>query len=74
MSTSIQDIESISRSIAEELENVRTIAEKSVETNQESSAATQEQLATMEEISSSAQSLSVLAEDLQQVIAHFRIK
>ncbi|WLV24399.1 methyl-accepting chemotaxis protein [Aciduricibacillus chroicocephali] len=74
VTVSIKDIDNIGNQIAEAIENVREIAESSVTSNRESSEAAEEQLATTEEISSSAQSLSRLSEEMQHVIAQFKVK
>ena len=56
---SIKEVENLSRDAAAESQNV--------------SAATEEQSASMEEIAASSQALAKLAEDLQTVVAKFRI-
>jgi methyl-accepting chemotaxis protein len=52
---------------------IQLIAEISSSGTQNVSAATEEQLAVMEEISASASSLSNLAEDLQKLIGKFKV-
>ncbi|MGP7818684.1 methyl-accepting chemotaxis protein [Niallia sp. 01092] len=52
---------------------VNEVAEASASSTQNVSAATQEQLAAMEEIAASSQSLALLAEDLQMMLAKFKI-
>ena len=54
-------------------EHINTISGKSAGEAQSVSAATEEQLASMEEISSSSQALAQLAQDLQQEISKFRV-
>lgn len=70
---SIKDIERLSASVTDIINSIQAIAEKNANSNQDSSAATEEQLATMEEISSSAQSLTYLAEGLQKAISQFKL-
>ncbi|QPC48247.1 methyl-accepting chemotaxis protein [Mangrovibacillus cuniculi] len=73
VTVSIKDIESLSAQVTELINSIQVIAEKNADSSQDSSAATEEQLATMEEISSSAQSLTHLAEGLQKAISTFRL-
>ncbi|UNL86063.1 methyl-accepting chemotaxis protein [Priestia koreensis] len=70
---SIQDIEQISANLSILIASIQSIAVKNSFSNQDSSAATQQQLATMEEISSSAKSLNFLAEELQKSISQFKL-
>lgn len=74
VSTSIEEINEISKKIVHDLEHVETITEKNAISNYESTAATEELLATIEEISSSSQQLSNLAGELQETICNFRVK
>ncbi|CAM3452811.1 MULTISPECIES: methyl-accepting chemotaxis protein [Saccharibacillus] len=53
--------------------DVQSIARESAMNTQNISAATEQQLASMEEISSSSQALAVLADDLQTIIKQFKI-
>lgn len=79
----VSQIENISRSLKklangtdivnESIQNVSDVAKESAMITQNISAATEEQLASMEEISSSSQSLARLADDLQIVIKQFKI-
>lgn len=55
------------------IQNVSDVAKESAMITQNISAATEEQLASMEEISSSSQSLAKLADDLQIIIKQFKI-
>jgi methyl-accepting chemotaxis protein len=55
------------------MNHITEIGEKTSSSNQKVSAATEEQLATMEEITSSAISLSKMAEDLQDLIGKFKV-
>lgn len=59
--------------VNESIQNVSDMAKESAMITQNISAATEEQLASMEEISSSSQSLARLADDLQIVIKQFKI-
>ncbi len=59
--------------VNESIQNVSDVAKESAMITQNISAATEEQLASMEEISSSSQSLARLADDLQIVIKQFKI-
>ncbi|WP_108670312.1 methyl-accepting chemotaxis protein [Peribacillus acanthi] len=73
VNVSIEDLLSLSQSISESIENVQKIAEASVLASQEVSAGTEENVASIEEVSASAQNLSVLAENLQLMIARFKV-
>lgn len=59
--------------VNESISEVQDVARESAMNAQNISAATQEQLASMEEISSSSQALASLADDLQNVIRQFKI-
>lgn len=59
--------------VNESISEVQHVARESAMNAQNISAATQEQLASMEEISSSSQALASLADDLQNVIRQFKI-
>ena len=54
-------------------EQINQISSKSAGEAQSVSAATEEQLASMEEIASSSQALAQLAQDLQQEVAKFKV-
>ncbi|RSK25899.1 methyl-accepting chemotaxis protein [Bacillus sp. HMF5848] len=69
----VQQIASVSEHIVTAVDGVKEIAESSARASQESSAATEEQLATMEEVSASSQSLSKLADNLQGLMAKFKM-
>lgn len=73
VSAAIQEISAISIQMGDAVSTVTRLAEKSVDISHESSEASQEQLVTMEEISSAAQNLAHLAESLQKSIALFKI-
>ena len=62
-----------SQKIVEASEHINEISGKSAGEAQSVSAATEEQLASMEEISSSSQALAQLAQDLQEEVAKFRV-
>lgn len=55
------------------IKEVQVVAKESSNSSNEASAATEEQVATMEQISASAQSLSGLSEQLQSIVATFKI-
>ncbi|MDQ0229854.1 methyl-accepting chemotaxis protein [Metabacillus malikii] len=55
------------------IHNVSDVAKESAEITQNISAATEEQLASMEEISHSSQSLAQLADELQNILKQFKI-
>lgn len=74
VSASVEEMTALSEQISKAIALVKDISEKSVASGQESSAATEEQLATMLDVSSSAESLSKLAEELQLVVSNFKIK
>lgn len=62
-----------SRTIVEASEKINQISHKSVGETQSVSAATEEQLASMQEIASSSQALAELAQELQQEVAKFKL-
>ncbi|WP_162013627.1 methyl-accepting chemotaxis protein [Bacillus coahuilensis] len=74
VSDAVEQMAFISSDIVNSVDVVREVAELSALSNQESSAASEEQLATMEEIESSAKGLSQLAEQLQEEIARFKME
>lgn len=57
----------------EQVNFITDVAEKSAEGTQDVSAATEEQLAAMEQVNSSAQSLAKMAEDLQMYLRQFKV-
>lgn len=73
ISASMEEMTNVSAHIVKNTEEVKAIAETSVMASKESSAGLVEQLATMEEIASSSQLLSSSAEDLQKMIAKFKV-
>lgn len=74
VSSAVEEMTAISNQVAQSIKNIKEIAEKSTKNSQESSAFSQEQLAAMEEISSSSQSLATLSEDLKQLISNFTLR
>ncbi|AEY64493.1 methyl-accepting chemotaxis protein [Clostridium sp. BNL1100] len=70
---SIELVSSQSQAIVSISETIKKAAEEGAILSQDNSAANEEQVATMEEITSSAQSLAELADELQSSISIFRI-
>jgi len=62
-----------SQQISEAMEHLSALSEQGSAGIQEMNAASEEQLSTMEEVSESARYLSSLAEDLQQLLAGFKL-
>ncbi|MBM6619485.1 methyl-accepting chemotaxis protein [Bacillus sp. RD4P76] len=73
VASAIQEMTSVSSNVLTAITEVSELAKEGATFSQSSSAANQEQLATMEEIAASAQSLSKLAEDLQIQINKFKL-
>lgn len=73
ISASIQQIADGSKQLVNSVEKIEDISRKSVDESQSVSAATEEQLASMEEIASSSQALATLAHSLQSEVDKFRI-
>lgn len=73
VSSAVQQMMTISSSILQTVTAAKEIAKKSAENAQESAAATEQQYASLEEVASSAQFLSVLADELQSIIAKFQL-
>lgn len=77
VSASIEQIvargKEIDESMSESMNKVRRAALEDASATQQNSASAQEQLATIEEISSPALSLSNLAENLQGIVARFKL-
>lgn len=71
--TAITQVEEMSGKIVESVSVVQEIVGNSVHSLHQSSAATQEQLASMEEVTHSSTLLASLASELQKVIAHFKL-
>ncbi|MCK1995994.1 methyl-accepting chemotaxis protein [Psychrobacillus psychrodurans] len=73
VTTAISHISEIASSVTDSVQQVQTLATHAADGASDTSAATEQQLAANEEISSSAQSLADLAEKLQNEVSHFRI-
>jgi methyl-accepting chemotaxis protein len=73
ISESIEDIAKGSTKIVAVVRNTEQTGYRTAERTQTVSAATQEQLAAMEEIAASSQSLARLAEELQSIVNIFRL-
>ncbi|GKU83827.1 methyl-accepting chemotaxis protein [Niallia sp. NCCP-28] len=74
VSTAVQEMAEGSEHIIQTIDYVTGIGESTASNSQEVSAATEEQLASIEEIASSSLSLSQMAEDLQTHIRKFKIQ
>ena len=73
VTTAISHIQEMASSVTESVQQVQTLATQAADGASDTSAATEEQLAANEEISSNAQSLADLAEKLQNEVSHFKI-
>ncbi|WP_442852895.1 methyl-accepting chemotaxis protein [Bacillus sp. OxB-1] len=73
VSAAIEDIQARTATVMTGSTQVRDLAEQAAASANESSQSVREQLATMEEITESVQSLALLAEDLQMEVSKFRI-
>lgn len=73
VSVSIDQLTEIGRSFYGQLDEINEMSDKTSEEAQNVSAATEQQLAAMQEVASSSQSLSEMAGNLQEVIAAFKI-
>ena len=73
VSAAIGQIQDIANSVTDSAQQVQTIATHAADRTSDTSAATEEQLAANEEISSNAQSLADLAEQLQNEVSHFKL-
>jgi methyl-accepting chemotaxis protein len=73
ISAAIQQMASGSQQIVGAVKKIDTLSKASAGEAQSVSAATEEQLASMEEIATSSQALAKLAQDLQSAVARFRI-
>lgn len=74
VSAAVEELTAQSQTIVQTMEFVKDITEQGVFAAQDSSASTQEQVATMEEITDSAQGLTKLAEELQGVLSQFQLE
>ncbi len=73
VSTAIEEIHAMADSVTESVVQVQTLAKDAAVLSTDSSAATEQQLAVTQEITSSAQSLANLAESLQREVSKFNI-
>lgn len=73
VSAAIEEIQSRTATVMSGSAKVRNLAETAAASANESSLSVREQLATMEEITESIQSLALLAEDLQLEVSKFKI-
>ena len=73
VSAAIEQIQAMAESVTESAQQVQALATNAADGASDTSAATEEQLAANEEISSSAQSLANLAEKLQSEVSHFKL-
>lgn len=73
VSCAVKQLTSQSHIIVETIGQVQEIAEGELTSTQESAAATEEQVATMEEVTHSAHGLTRLADDLQAAIGRFKL-
>lgn len=73
VSSAIEEIHAMADSVTESVIKVESLAKEVATLSNDSSAATEQQLAANQEISSSAQSLANLAEKLQQEVSKFRL-
>lgn len=73
VSAAIQQIQAMAESVSEGALEVQRLATHAADGANDTSAATEEQLAANEEISSNAQTLADLAEELQNNVSHFKL-
>ena len=73
VTTAISHIQDMASSVTESVQEVQTLATHAADGASDTSAATEQQLAANEEISTNAQSLADLAEKLQNEVSHFKI-
>ncbi|MDF2874832.1 MAG: Methyl-accepting chemotaxis protein signaling domain protein [Sporomusa sp.] len=73
ISAAIQQMATGSQQIVASVKKIDDLSKKSAGESQGVSAATEEQLASMEEIATSSQALALLAQDLQTAVARFRV-
>ncbi len=74
VTNSVQKISNVSTEIVQEVEAIQEIAITTTSTSQESASASQEQLAIMEEVAASAQTLSYLASEVDGIVGTFKLK
>jgi methyl-accepting chemotaxis protein len=73
VSAASEQISANTQQVAASVDQLSLIAKETSERSQDVSASSQEQLASIEEITASSESLSTLAQDLQGIIAKFKI-
>lgn len=73
ISAAIEQMTASSHHIVGSIKDIHKISQQSSDHTQSVSAATEEQLASMEEIASSSQALAKMAEELQRVVANFKV-
>ena len=73
VSAAIEEIQAMTGTVTDSVKHVQQLAAQTANTASDTSAATEEQLASTEEISHNAQALSDLAERLQQEVNHFKL-
>lgn len=73
VSAAVEEIQAMTGSVTNSVKHVQQLAAQTTNTASDTSAATEEQLASTEEISHNAQALSELAERLQQDVNHFKL-
>ena len=72
-SNAIEEIQAMTEEVAASATSIKEIAVGAAERAHDTSAATEEQLAANEQITTGAQSLAILAENLQKEVSHFKI-
>jgi methyl-accepting chemotaxis protein len=73
VSSSIEELNQLSIQIIQTIDNVQLIAETSAAASLEISSGTEENAASIQQVSSASQNLSELAEQLQKLVAKFKI-
>jgi methyl-accepting chemotaxis protein len=73
VSSAVEQLTAQSQIIVDTIGNVQAIAEGELTSTQDSAAATEEQVATMEEVTSSAQGLTRLADEMKAFIGKFKV-
>ncbi len=73
VSAAVEEIQAMTGSVTDSVKHVQELAAQTADTASDTSAATEQQLASTEEISHNAQALSELAERLQQDVTHFKL-
>jgi methyl-accepting chemotaxis protein len=73
VSNSIEELNQLSTQIIQTIDNVQLIAETSAAASLEISSGTEENAASIQQVSSASQNLSELAEQLQQIVAKFKL-